>query len=461
VPFLPRAMNDDEGDSFFDRVSARGRAQPLGPQAAVLRRDLALIHSDSIAASVMVGTGETYLAAFALALGLGDIFAGSVATVPLMAGAVIQLVAPWGVRRVRSHRRWVSLCVALQAASFVPLVIAGVVGSISGAALLAIATCYWATGMMAGSAWNTWVGTIVPKGLRSRFFARRTRLGQVGLLGGLLVGGAILHAGETSSHHLLAFAALFAVASVARAGSVWLLRQQSEPEPELAWSAHEAESDIRTALRGNKRLLGYLLALQVCVQVSGPYFTPFWLSDSALHLSYVAYMTLIATAFVSKIAALPWLGHLAARHGARRMLRWAGVLVVPMPALWTLSTHYGWFVAIQLLSGVFWGAHELATFLLFFDAIRPEDRTRVLTGYNLLNATAMITGTAFGAFVLRHHGIDVAGYVLLFWISAGARLLTLPLLAWIPEADTQRALAERAESPVQRLPEASDSPLAS
>jgi len=35
-------------------------------------------------------------------------------------------------------------------------------------------------------------------------------------------------------------------------------------------------------------------------------------------------------------------------------------------------------VSGYLLSGIAWGAHELATFLLFFDAIRPEERTRVL-----------------------------------------------------------------------------------
>jgi MFS family permease len=447
------------GDSFYDRVSARGRGVPAGPEAAALRRNLALLHTDGIAASIMVGTGETCLAAFALALGLGDIFAGYVATFPVLAGAVLQLVSPWGVRRFRSHRRWVVLCAALQSVSFVPLVIAGCLGRLSGPGLLALATCYWATGMMTGAAWNTWVGTLVPKSLRSRFFARRTRAGQLAMLCGLLAGGAILQTGRHGGHELLAFAALFAVAALARAWSATILSRQSEPDPLI-------QSDLgahppRPLLSGNKRLLGYLLLLQVGVQVAAPYFTPYWLGGSLLHLSYLSYMSLIATAFVSKIVALPWLGQLAARHGARRLLRWAGAIVVPLPALWTLSTHYPVLVGIQLASGVAWGAHELATFLLFFDAIRPEDRTRVLTGYNLVNALALVTGTSFGALVLRHLGTSFDGYFTLFVISACARAASLPLLLWIPEADTRRALADRAEGPVQRLPEASDSPLVS
>ena len=42
---------------------------------------------DAAAYSVMVGCGETYLPAFALALGLGPIVAGMVASVPLLVGA--------------------------------------------------------------------------------------------------------------------------------------------------------------------------------------------------------------------------------------------------------------------------------------------------------------------------------------------------------------------------------------
>jgi MFS family permease len=144
-------------------------------------------------------------------------------------------------------------------------------------------------------------------------------------------------------------------------------------------------------------------------------------------------MTLIAASFVSKIFALPWLGHFSAKYGARRLLRLAGVAVVPLPALWTFSNDYSFLLGIQLFSGIAWGAHELATFLLFFDAIRPEERTRLLTWFNLASATAMVTGAALGGWLLTTHGVNLPGYATLFWISSGVRALTLPLLAWMPD----------------------------
>jgi MFS family permease len=470
---------DSDDEPLFGGIGARGRRAPLGSQAAVLRRDLALVHTDAIAASIMVGAGETYIAAFALALGLGDIVAGYVASVPLLAGAVLQLVSPLGVRRFGSHRRWVVFCARLQAASFVPLTIAALVGSLSAFGLLAIAAFYWGTGMMTGPAWSTWVGTLIPRSVRSRFFARRSRVGQIAVLFGLLAGGALLHVGKKSSSPLLAFAALFAVAGLARAWSAWLLAHQSEPDPLVERRIVTPDGVAPARVPGNRRLIGYLLALQVGVQIAAPYFTPYMLGASALHLSYAAYMALIAASFVSKILALPWLGHLAARYGARRVLRFAGLSVVPLPALWTISNDYSFLVAIQLASGIAWGAHELATFLLFFDAIRPEERTRVLTWYNLASALAMVIGASFGAVLLREQGVDFSSYAILFWVSAGGRAATVPLLAWMPDAHVapavpateilaarpsdgsidQPLLADRPDSPLERPPEPSDLPI--
>ncbi|MEX0668834.1 MAG: hypothetical protein WD060_00040, partial [Pirellulales bacterium] len=84
--------------------------QPFLPPRGSRRRDLLVSTIDAMAFSVMVGCGETYLPAFALALGMGPIASGMVASVPILAGAVIQLAAPLAVARVGSNRRWVIAC---------------------------------------------------------------------------------------------------------------------------------------------------------------------------------------------------------------------------------------------------------------------------------------------------------------------------------------------------------------
>src|SRR5512145_2075504 len=85
------------------------------------RHDMRCSIGDAASYSVMVGIGETYLAAFALALGTGEIFAGLIATLPMLAGATVQLATPWALRRLRSYRAWVVLCASLQAAALLAM----------------------------------------------------------------------------------------------------------------------------------------------------------------------------------------------------------------------------------------------------------------------------------------------------------------------------------------------------
>ncbi|MEI6255422.1 MAG: hypothetical protein WCQ77_02145, partial [Planctomycetota bacterium] len=72
---------------FTPRSFSRG----IVPRAG-LRRDLWVSTADAAAFSLMVGFGETYIPAFALALGLGPVAAGMMASVPVLVGAIFQLI---------------------------------------------------------------------------------------------------------------------------------------------------------------------------------------------------------------------------------------------------------------------------------------------------------------------------------------------------------------------------------
>ena len=394
-----------------------------------LRRNLRRIYSDAIVFSLMVGAGETYLAAFVLALGMGEITSGLVASIPMLAGAVIQLVSPAAVRHLKSHRRWVVLCAIAQAASFLPLIAAAIAGRIHVVALFAIAALYWGTGMATGPAWNTWAGTLVPKRIRAHYFARRSRAAHMAVLAGLMIGGIGLQIGASHGKLLIAFAILFAIAGICRFISAGLLAGQSEPEPpdqdhrEVPWRVLLGR--LRHGHDG--RLLIYMLAAQAAVQISGPYFTPYMLNQ--LKLSYVQYLLLIATSYSARILVLPALGGFVRKAGARRVLWLAGLGILPLSALWLVSSSVVYLFFVQLVAGAVWAAYELATFLLLFETIDEEERTSVLTTFNLANAIATVGGSALGGFLLSMMGTDRAAYLSIFAISSGARVLTLFLLA--------------------------------
>jgi len=389
----------------------------------------------------MVGIGESYLAAFVLAAGLGEISASLVATLPLLAGAVLQLVSPAAVRQLRSHRRWVVTCALLQAASFGPLITQALLGNVSRAWVFAAAASYWGFGMGTGPAWNTWVGTLIPVDERARFFALRSRWCQVAVLIGVLGGGAWLELGGGRSGHLGFFAGLFAIAAAARLASAGFLASQSEPVPFSDRHRHVSFLDFARRFRTRDgSLLGYLLSMQVAVNLSAPFFAPYLLGPLAL--SYARFTALIAVVFVARIVALPALGRLAHRHGARGLLWGGAVAIVPLPLLWMLTDWFPALVAMQVGSGVAWGAVELAILLCYFEHIPESERTGVLTIFNLANALAIAAGASLGSLLFRGFGTGRAAYFGLFALSAGARVLSLGVLRGMADVEAPEAPLE-------------------
>ena len=96
--------------------------------AGGVRRDLRLSLGDAAGYGVMAGVAEVYLPAFALAIGLSPVSAGLVASVPLLAGGLLQLLAPRAIARVASMRRWVAASMIVQALAFVPLIAVALLG---------------------------------------------------------------------------------------------------------------------------------------------------------------------------------------------------------------------------------------------------------------------------------------------------------------------------------------------
>ena len=418
------------------------------------RRDLQASLGDAISYSVMVGIGETYFAAFALALNTGETFAGLLSTLPMLAGGILQLFTPWLVRRAQSLRLYAYVCVALQAASLLLLPLAACfTGSAAGLAIFAAITMYWAFGLASAPVWNTWIEEIVPHTVRTNFFARRARISQFTTLIGFVVGAIALQLGKAGGWLRPAFVGIFLTAAVCRFLSAGFLRSQSDPS---AGRVPVNYISIRKLLRGQAGELGgklvlYLLAVQTAVQISGPYFAPFMLAKEKM--SYLTFMLLIGIAFMGKVVSLPLWGRVAHTAGPKRLLWIAGMAIVPVAGLWVfgdlfpvaetslrlnlgfadlslpLSAKIGYYCVVQILSGFAWGGFELAVSLMLLQAIPRSQRTSMMTLYNCGNAAALVVGSLCGAAILQSMHESHAAYLTLFGLSSSMRLVTLLFLA--------------------------------
>ncbi len=408
-------------------IDSETHRSPRGPRHP-LRCNLRSSVADASFFGAMVGLGETYLPAFALAIGFGQVISGLVASVPIFVGGMVQLLAHRFLPGCASYKRWVVIASTLQALAFIPLVIAAIYGSISIWVLFAVASVYWASGLAAGPAWNTWIAQIVPIQIRPNFFAKRNRFTQLATLGGFLLGGLFLYLGNQSGNVLLGFACIFLVAFVSRIVSAFFLGAHRQPRPRAARSSAETSAIAHSEHFSSKgkRLILYLVCIQAFVQFSGPYFTPYMLKQ--LNFSYNAFVLLIGVSFVSKAFAFALWGRIGQRRGAEFLLWIGGIGIIPASFLWTLSNSIAWLAVVQIVSGIVWAAYELGFFLRFLQDIPQKRRAQLLTYYNFANATAWCGGSLLGGWFLATWNASFEAYHGLFIISSVGRCLCLGLL---------------------------------
>jgi MFS family permease len=386
-----------------------------------VRRDLARSLGDATGYGLMAGIVEVYLPAFALAIGMAPVLAGLVATVPLLAGGLLQLLAPRAIARTRSLSRWTATCTALQALALVPLIVLALRGGPPAPIVFAAASLYWAAGMGAAAGWTPWMSRVVPARIRSRFFGRRQGVVQASMLAGLLGTGLALGATGGS---LATYAVLFGVALVARIAGAFAIAGQGRSLVPCRPPCRVRLRSIPPRLRGTPRarLLGYLLAALAATAISGPFLTPYLLVRAGM--SYAGYCVFSATIVVVKIIALPAFGRLIPRAGLARVLSTCALAIAPVPLMWAASTSFAWLLATQVYAGVAWAGFELAMLMALLDAADDAERTAVQAAFSALQAFGTAGASLIGGAVLAAY----PSYTVLFVASAFARLAAAALV---------------------------------
>lgn len=415
---------------------------------------------DGCGHAVMIGSGEAYLSAYAIALGAGSLGVGLVATVPVLVGACAQLLALALMRRVPQRRRLVTVAALAQGLLLLPLaLLPRLVPELALPLLGLTATAYFACGGLTVPPWNSWIGDVVHPSLRGRFFGAREQARMVCQTLAMLSAGAILQGTGRVGRALDGFLAVFAIATLARSFSARHLHAMSEPD----WRPVRggARTGLRAWLAGTEtdqygRFAVYIALVMGATALSGPLVSLYLLRE--LQLDYAHFTIAAATTLLAQGVAMRRWGALVDRFGSRRLLIAAGLLVPWPPLLWLLSTRFEWVLLVQAASGLVWAGFNLAVANLVFDAAAPDDRPRAVAFANVLTQGATVAGAVIGGALapllparvpwLGAWLPEVSSLHTLFLASGLLRLLLA--LAFLPSL--RRDLPARRERHVQRVP---------
>lgn len=395
-----------------------------------LRQTLRTSVWEGMAAELVTATaGGAVLTAWALHLHASAPLIAMLGAMPFLA-QLVQFPAAWLTDRF-GPRRVAVLAVGLSRQVLLPLALLSLLDVGEAGArtvLLLVGIAHAALGVIGNNAWTTWMGELVPSGLRGRYFGRRTAVCTLANAVGALGAGLTLDLARARGLAAEALSLLALVACLAGAISTLLMRRQQAPEHV------PTNPDLRAALRpfadpGAKRLLAYVVPWNLAIGVSASFFAVHMVRNLGMGFSLVA-LHAIAAATVRMLAAPLW-GRLIDRAGARPVLVTTSFLLPIVPALWLLPTAERlWPVWLDaVLAGTLWSGHNLATFHLPLTLAPRAGRSFFLAAFNGASGLAFAAAALLGGVVVQLlpatfplFGADWMGVHALFLLSSAGRL---------------------------------------
>ncbi|MFA7001016.1 MAG: MFS transporter [Candidatus Omnitrophota bacterium] len=380
-------------------------SRSLFPADSPYARSLRIAWPEGIAAAVITAIADYYLIPLALMMGAVPYEIGLLVAIPHLLGSLSQLWACRMVLTLGSRRRVLVLSAASQAVFFAPLAILPFF-PFSGrfAFMIALVAVYRILGNLIGTVLSSLLGDYLDENWRGKFLGWRLRI--VGIAGLVTMASA----GALMSHAKLqwasgAFLIVFTAASLSRAVSAcYLSRVQDVPYAHPANGAAGSFSLWQFlggfGSRNFTNFVVYAAGMMFSAMVVSPYISVYMLKE--LKFDYFTYITIHMAAVTSGLLVFPLWGHHADKVGNAHILKATGALIPFIPLYWmTVKTPWILFLC-ECCSGFIWAGFNLCAVNFIFDAVRPENRVKCLSYFNLLNGIAIFAGSSAGGFLSSH-----------------------------------------------------------
>ena len=425
-----------------------------------LRRSLRACTAEGLFAELINAfAGGALLTGWALHLGAGPLYTGLLVALPQVA-QLFHFPGAWTTSWL-GHRRACLWLVGASRQVLLPLALLPFLplgDEQRRLVLVLVAGLSAILGVLGNNAWVAWMGELVPKRIRGRYFGRRTGLCMLGgALAAALV-GLLLDWARPRDLVLPVLGGLQVLACLCGVATVVLMRRQHDPSPH----ADPVPLQLREALAplADKRARGlftYHLLWNFAVGLAGSFFALHMLQNLKMGFTLVALHGATTAAF--RMVAAPLWGALIDRLGARPVLATCSFAIAGIPLLWLLPTEARlWPLLIDAaLAGLFWSGHSLAVFALPLTLTRRRERPFFVAALAAMGGLAFATATAgAGALAswlpdrLSPLGWPIHDLQVLFVLSALLRLVAATFSLKIEEPSARR-LTDVLRAVVSRL----------
>lgn len=386
---------------------------------------------EGASASIATGVGTDYVTPFALSLGANNAQIGLLSSIPSLVSPLMQIIGSRIMERYQ-RKKIIVLFVMLQALMWIPILLLSllswknIIPSLLPILLIIFYTTLSVFGALAGPAWFSLMGDLIPENMRGRYFGKRNKIcGGVALIS-TIIAAFILDFFKTHGFILAGFSLLFFIACISRLISSGMFKKHYEPhfqlQPGYYFSLWKFIKDSRNYNFG--KFTFFVSVMNFAAGIAGPFFAVYVLKD--LGFSYITYMiVLLLSPAVFSLLFMPIWGKFSDKYGNRELLKIGAVLIPLIPLLWVLSSNVYYLIFVpQIISGIAWAAFNLGASNFIYDSVSVPRRGICVAYYNILAGFGTFLGAGLGGILAQYLSIGFMNKLLfIFLISAAARAL--------------------------------------
>jgi len=193
---------------------------------------------------------------------------------------------------------------------------------------------------------------------------------------------------------------IFCAALVFRIGSWYFLTKQYEPVQKTSKDGSPSMAALFKQVGSSSlgRFILYIILIDFCVAMSGPYFSVYMLHD--LKFGYIPFTLVCSAGPVANMIFLQYWGRRADTAGNLKVVKIASILMPIVPLLWLGSTNVVYLMGANMFSGFVWAGFSLSSVNYVYDSCDPAISHKQLAVFNGMDCLAGFLGFLLGGLIV-------------------------------------------------------------
>ncbi len=382
--------------------------------------------------------GSRYISPFAIAINASNSVVALLSSISGLLGPLTQIFSSKLIEKY-SRKKIILKAVLIESLVWIPLMAIaflfykGILVSLLPFLLLFFFTIFIMAAYTTGPVWFSWMGDIVDKKFRGRWFSKRNLIvGFISIILALLA-SFVLSYFKKQNWTMLGFIILFALALIFRIISWSVFKKQYEPKIKLKKGYYFSFWDFLR--KSPKTNFGKFSIFRALLAFSGSISTSLLAVYLLRYLEfdYVTYMIVILSGSVFSIVVIKIWGNFSDKYGNYKVLAITSLLIPIIPILWILSPSPIYMIFIpSLISGISWAGFNLSSGNFIYDNVSTQKRGLAISYYNMLMGIGIFFGAGLGALLIKYLTISfIEPLFFIFLLSGIARMVVV--FNWIPK----------------------------